>query len=310
MNVANQFTTTDEMIGSAISGLERYPNLHRLLEDKMKGEKFSKKADSHGIDLLCNHGPLNTFYMLAMVGAESALPGIPLYNSILLGIEEAIATLSILKNKKTSQSFCRKFLNLDNQDTLSAISELSIGRHFHENGYMVEFEIPFITDRSDGLTGKKDVDVRVTHGPKVYLIEVYNPFQTIKDLGGRNSTTQNLAKCFVSPSQKEVVSKIHLKVNDKFGPNGSRIIEPDGHLVLAINLSYADEISSLNFIGLDQNFEEDIYRGLEDISVLDGLLTYQLPMGGTVLGMARTKLYLRDESFGRFVGHLSTQTIQ
>lgn len=283
MEVVIPFTTTDEMIGSAISGLERYQSLHGLLGSEMKSEKFSKKADSRGIDPLCNHGPLNTFYMLAMVGAESALPEIPLYNSILLGIEEAIATLSILKNKKTSQSFCRKFLNLDNQDTLSAISELSIGRHFYEDGYLVEFEIPFITDRSDGLTGKKDVDVRVTHGPKAYLIEVYNPFQTIKDLGGCNSTTQNLPKCFVSSSQKEIVRKIRLKANDKFGPNGSRIIEPDGHLVLAINLSYADEISILNFIGLDQNFGKDLYRGLEDISVLDGLLTYQLPMGGTVL---------------------------
>jgi hypothetical protein len=289
------------MIVSAISGLERYQSLHGLLEREIRSKKFYKKADKCGIDRLCNHGPLNTFYMLATVGAGSALPLIPLYNSILLGIEEAIATLSILKSEKASQSLCKKFLNLGNEETLSTISELSLGRHFHENGYMVEFEIPFICDRSEVLSSAKDVDVRVTHGSKVYLIEVYNPFQEIEYLGGSNSSTQNRPKCFVSPSQEEVLRKIQGKAEDKFGLNGSRIVEPDGRLILAINLAYSWEAATFQILGLDQDFEEGLCRALEDISALDGFFTYSLPEAETILRMVKTNLYLRNEITGKFI---------
>ncbi|MEX0829115.1 MAG: hypothetical protein WD032_02630 [Nitrospirales bacterium] len=294
------FTTTDEMIGSAISGLERYQYLHELLEREIRSKKFYKKAGKCGIDHLCNQGPLNIFYMLATVGAGTTLPLIPLYDPILLGIEESIATLSILKSERASQSLCKKFLNLGNEETLSTISELSIGRHFHENGYMVEFEVPFICDRSEVLSSAKDIDMRVTYGSMVYLIEVYNPFQTIKDLEDCNSGMQNPAKSFVSPSQEEIVRKIRRKTEDKFGPNGSRIIEPDGRLLLAVNLDYTEELSVFRYFGLDQSFEKYLCHGLEDISALDGLLTYQLPIDGTILGTVKPKWSLRDES-----GHFS-----
>lgn len=291
------FTTTDEMIGSAISGLERYQSLHGLLEGEIRSKKFYKKADKCGIDRLCNQGPLNTFYMLATVGAGTALP---LYNSILLGIEEAIATLSILKSEKASQSLCKKILNLGNKETLSTISELSIGRHFHENGYKVEFEIPFICDRSEVLSSAKDVDVRVTRGSTVYLIEVYNPFQE-EYLGGDNSGTQNRTKCFVSPSQEEVLRKTRGKAEDKFGLNGSRLVEPDGRLILAINLEYSWEAATFQFLGLDQDFEEGLCRTLEDISALDGFFTCSLPVAETILRMVKTNLYWRNEITGRFI---------
>jgi hypothetical protein len=312
MNVANPFTTTDEMIDSAISGLERYPSLHRLLENKMKVEKFSKKANSLGIDQLCK-GLLNIFYMLATVGGpDNSLD--KLYKPILLGIEEAIATLSILNSEEVSRSFCKKFLNLDNKESLSAISELSIGRHFHEDGYMVEFEIPFICNRSDGLPGKKDIDVRVTLEPEVYLIEVYNPFQTLKIPVERNPSIEHqrkcFGKCFVSSSQDEVVHKIRVKAKNKFGPNGSRKVEPDGRLVLAINLAYSWEAVPLQLLGLDQDFEEGLCRALEDISALDGFFTYSLPRSGTILRLAKTNLYLRNEITGKFIRTSFNQTTQ
>jgi len=70
---------------------------------------------------------------------------------------------------------------------------------------------------------------------------------------------------------------------------------------LAINLAYSWQAAIFHISGLGHNFEECLCRGLEGISALDGFFTYSLPVDETILRMAKTDLYLRNEIAGKFI---------
>ncbi|MDB5128345.1 hypothetical protein [Mucilaginibacter sp.] len=253
------FGDIQDCMTAITSVLVSYPNISVMVGNRDINKWQQLLVASSGFEGYLTSAPtfnlLNVLASAAVERRQNLMPGTS--NTILNNLEQWLRFFpQLLKDRP----FKGKIKNLDKDNFLSTMSELSLAALLLNQGFKVKFEHKFRLVL-DG--GNRDVDLTIEDNNGIIVhIEVYGP--TIAAENG-----------FLAPTEhhEPFQHKVDLKVKDKFG--AGRVAGLNGKVLLAVDTTKVDAFSIADRL-FGANREKLYQQMAANLPVaVDGILFFQ-----------------------------------